>query len=356
MVVHPIRQSFSCARPDVSNDFQSDGSIKQNNLLNHTHTGNAGFLFIVLLAIGATSVSATNYAKFNLLKDDRAAGRLVFPPTTLAQKEVILSNVENALAIWASYDSKKAKYGSAADPFPTIKDLRENIKTITDEELQLGLTDAFAMIRDQHTRWTNMAPYSCFYATTEVEFTFIEGDADITKNPTVVVTSTAKHPILRPSLGRITPRSKLEMNCLQSMDCPLLGGSSRTSSNMVLVPMNLVDSALLLNILLRYMGKSTVCRVKTLSISSSNPELTPEQLYCQCPYVSGRDEECWDLGSKLYKSLPSRTLPGTPEASLPVSAKQPGHSHESDTAHLSPRVTKWIVPRIPKERLLWEDV
>ncbi|KAH6586038.1 hypothetical protein BASA61_006627, partial [Batrachochytrium salamandrivorans] len=53
---------------------------------------------IVLLAIGAASVSATNYAKFNLLKNDRAAGRLVFPPTTLEQKEVILSNVENALA------------------------------------------------------------------------------------------------------------------------------------------------------------------------------------------------------------------------------------------------------------------
>ncbi|KAH6582079.1 hypothetical protein BASA60_002162 [Batrachochytrium salamandrivorans] len=53
---------------------------------------------IVLLAIGATSVSATNYGKFNLLKNDRAAGHLVFPPTTLEQKEIILSNVENALA------------------------------------------------------------------------------------------------------------------------------------------------------------------------------------------------------------------------------------------------------------------
>ncbi|KAH6581253.1 hypothetical protein BASA60_002530 [Batrachochytrium salamandrivorans] len=56
----------------------------------------------------------------------------------LPKREVILSNVENALAIWASYDSKKAKYGPAADPFPIVKKLRENIKTITDEELQLG--------------------------------------------------------------------------------------------------------------------------------------------------------------------------------------------------------------------------
>ncbi|KAH6578677.1 hypothetical protein BASA61_000142 [Batrachochytrium salamandrivorans] len=71
-------------------------------------------------------------------------------------------------------------------PIPYVKKLRENIKTVTDEELQLGLTDAFVMIRDKHTRWTNMAPYGCFYATTGCDFYF-------------------KHPDLRPSLGRITP-------------------------------------------------------------------------------------------------------------------------------------------------------
>ncbi|KAH9253105.1 hypothetical protein BASA81_008939 [Batrachochytrium salamandrivorans] len=138
---------------------------------------------ITLLAISFASVSADNYAKFNLLKDDRASGRLVFPLTTLAQKKIILSNVENALAIWASYKSKIDHYGPAADPFPTIKKLREIINTVSDEQLQLGITDAFIMARDRHTRWTNMAPYGCFYATTGVRFTFIEGDADIAKNP-----------------------------------------------------------------------------------------------------------------------------------------------------------------------------
>ncbi|KAH9248618.1 hypothetical protein BASA81_013732 [Batrachochytrium salamandrivorans] len=106
---------------------------------------------------------------------------------------------------------------SRADPFPIVKDLRENIKTITDKELQLGLTDAFAMTRDQHTRWTNIAPYGCFYATTEIEFTFIEGDADDTKNPTVVVTSTSEHPDIRPLFGEDYYKSELEMNFLQSM-------------------------------------------------------------------------------------------------------------------------------------------
>ncbi|KAH6588447.1 hypothetical protein BASA50_010728 [Batrachochytrium salamandrivorans] len=97
------------------------------------------FSVIALLVIGSTSVSATNYAKYNLLKDDRAAGRFVFIPTTLEQKEIILSNVKNALAVWASYDSKKAKYGSAADPFPIVEKLHENIDTVSDKDSSLDL-------------------------------------------------------------------------------------------------------------------------------------------------------------------------------------------------------------------------
>ncbi|KAH9246935.1 hypothetical protein BASA81_015479 [Batrachochytrium salamandrivorans] len=147
---------------------------------------------IALLAISVTFVSASNYDTYNLLKDDCAAGRLVLPPTTLSQREVILSNVKNALTVWASYDSKISNYDSAADSFPIVKNLCENIDTVTDEGLHLGITDAFAMIRDKHTLWTNTAPYGCFYATTEVEFSFIEGDADIINKPTVVVVSTAE--------------------------------------------------------------------------------------------------------------------------------------------------------------------
>ncbi|KAH6581535.1 hypothetical protein BASA60_002367 [Batrachochytrium salamandrivorans] len=83
--------------------------------------------------------------KYNLLKDDRAAGRLVFIPTTLAQKEVILSNVENTLTVWVNYDSKIAHYSRLPTHSLSSRNCAENIKTITDEELQLGLTDAFVM-------------------------------------------------------------------------------------------------------------------------------------------------------------------------------------------------------------------
>ncbi|KAH9263993.1 hypothetical protein BASA83_012575 [Batrachochytrium salamandrivorans] len=140
---------------------------------------------ITLLAISFASVSADNYAKFNLLKDDRASGRLVFPLTTLAQKKIILSNVENALAVSIVLVGEEERYGPAiiqdrplwpgCRPIPYHQETARDINTVSDEQLQLGITDAFIMARDRHTRWTNMAPYGCFYATTGVRFTFIEG-------------------------------------------------------------------------------------------------------------------------------------------------------------------------------------
>ncbi|KAH6560501.1 hypothetical protein BASA60_000239 [Batrachochytrium salamandrivorans] len=144
---------------------------------------------VALLATAAVSVSAANYTNYNLLKDDRAAGRLVFIPSTPAEKNLILTNAENILTAWVNYDSKITNYGSAADPFPIIKNLRKNIGTITDEDLQLQLTDAFVMIRDQHTRWFKTGPYRCFAATTGLTYGFIEGDVDIRNKPTVVVTA-----------------------------------------------------------------------------------------------------------------------------------------------------------------------
>ncbi|KAH9268073.1 hypothetical protein BASA83_009580 [Batrachochytrium salamandrivorans] len=304
---------------------------------------------IVILTIIATSVSADNYKQYNLLKDDRAAGRFVFPPTTLSQKEVILSNVENALAIWASYDSKKAKYGSAADPFPIVKKLRENIKTVSDEELQLDLTDAFAMIRDHHTSWINMAPYSCFYATTSVEFTFIEGDADIIKNPTVVVTSTSTSSDLLALFGE-------DYSKIQAGD-ELLAINGLSFVNWF--EQNKFKYGFGAN---EFGGQRTALEYLTMIYGAINrlpsedsiafkfkSRANPEIIYTvNVPYVSGHDEDCWELGSKLYKSLPSRTIPGTPEASLPVSAEQPRHNHESDTPLLSTEGHKMDSPEDSK--------
>ncbi|KAH9264508.1 hypothetical protein BASA83_012041 [Batrachochytrium salamandrivorans] len=304
---------------------------------------------IALLTIGSTFVSADNYITYNLLKNDRAAGRLIFIPTSLEQKEIILSNVESTLAIWVNYDSKKAKYGSAADPFPTIKKLRETINTVTDKELQLGLTDAFIMTRDRHTRWTTMAPYSCFYATTGVTFTFIEGDADIINKPTVVVTSTSKSSKIRLLFGKDYSKIKagdelLAINGLSFVEWFeknkfISGAGANDFGGQRTAP----------DYLTTIYGKHNRLPSDDFITFQFKSHANPEIIYTvDVPYVSGRNEKCWKLGSKLYKSLPSKTLPGTPATGLPV-AQSSLDTITSQTPHISPpRVTKWIVPRVPK--------
>ncbi|KAH6580979.1 hypothetical protein BASA61_009303 [Batrachochytrium salamandrivorans] len=296
---------------------------------------------IALLAIGSTSVSAYNYITYNLLKDDRGAGRLVFPLTTLAQKEVILSNVENAFAIWANYDSKISNYKSAADPFPTIKKLRENIKTVSDEELQLGITDAFIMARDRHTGWTNMAPYSCFHATTGVTFAFIEGDVDIVDKPTVVVTSTSKSSILLSLFGKDYSKIKAGDELLAINGLSFVKWFKQNQFKSGGGANDFGGQRTALDYLTTIYGKFNRLPSKDSITFQFKSRANPQNSYTvTVPYVSGCNQDCWELGSKLYKSLPSKILPGTPVTRLPVSAKQPGHNHKSDTAHLSPKDPK----------------
>ncbi|KAH6595693.1 hypothetical protein BASA50_005648 [Batrachochytrium salamandrivorans] len=293
---------------------------------------------IALLAISATSVSASDYATYNLLKDDRDAGRLVFPPTTLDQREVILSNVDNAFTMWANYDSKILNYGPASDPFPTIKNLRKNIETITDEDLQLGLTDAFTMIRDHHTRWINVAPYSCFYSTTGVRFSFIEGDVDIAKNPTVVVTSTSTNPEVRSLFGKGFSKIQagdqlLAVNGLSFVDWFeqnkfTSGGGANEFGG---------QRSALRFLSTRYGETNRLPSEDSITFKFKS-RTNPQNSYTvKIPYVSGHDEECWGFGSNLYKNLTGITLPGTPPMSWPFSAEHLENNHESNATHLSSR-------------------
>ncbi|KAH6582253.1 hypothetical protein BASA60_002015 [Batrachochytrium salamandrivorans] len=253
---------------------------------------------VALLAISATSVSASDYATFNLLKDDRDAGRLVFPPTTLAQREVILSNIESTFTAWANYDSKILNYGPASDPFPTIKNLRKNIETITDEDLQLGLTDAFTMIRDHHTRWINSVP------SLAEDFSKIQaGDQLLAVNGLSFVDWFEQNQFTsggganefggqRSALRFLSTRYG-EINRLPSEDSITFQFRSRTN---------------------------------------------PQNSYTvNVPYVSGHDDECWGFGSNLYKNLTGITLPGTPPMSWPFSAEHLENNHESNATHLSSR-------------------
>ncbi|KAH9264304.1 hypothetical protein BASA83_012196, partial [Batrachochytrium salamandrivorans] len=315
------------------------------------------FSVIVLLAISATSVSATNYAKYNLLSDDRAAGRLVFIPTTLAQKEIILSNVENALAIWASYDSKKAKYKSAADPFPIVEKLRKNIEKVTEEELQLGLTDAFVRIRDKHTRWANTAPYGCFYATTKVTFTFIEGDADIINKPTVVVTSTAESFELLALFGEDYSKIQAGDELLAIDGLSFVDWFKQNQFTSGAGANDFGGQRAALRYLTTIYGKNNRLPSEDFIKFQFKSRAIPHNSYTvNVPYVSGHNEECWDLGSNLYKSITSKTLPGTPETSLPVSAEQSGDNQESDITYLSPETHEINNPENSEREVAMEQM
>ncbi|KAH6600231.1 hypothetical protein BASA61_002335 [Batrachochytrium salamandrivorans] len=99
---------------------------------------------IVALLATAPCLSRLPTMAHQPAQGDRAAGRLVFLPLLL-QKKSDLTNAENILTVgMVNYDSKMTNYGSAADPFPIIKNLRKNINKVTDEELPLSLTDALS--------------------------------------------------------------------------------------------------------------------------------------------------------------------------------------------------------------------
>ncbi|EGF75808.1 hypothetical protein BATDEDRAFT_29057, partial [Batrachochytrium dendrobatidis JAM81] len=88
---------------------------------------------------------------------------------------------------WVNLESKIKHHGQQANPFPALEHIRNNIGTLTDEQLQLGLLDAFARARDVHTAMTLAGPYSCFFVTIGVYFQFIDGPGNMIKNPTIVV-------------------------------------------------------------------------------------------------------------------------------------------------------------------------
>ncbi|KAH9263784.1 hypothetical protein BASA83_012819 [Batrachochytrium salamandrivorans] len=202
---------------------------------------------IALLTIGSTSVLAVNYAKFNLLKDDRDAGRFVFIPTTLEQKEVILSNVENALI--CDVYCQTPRY-----PCPFGEDY---------SKIQAG--DELLAING---------------------LSFVEW---FEKNKFISGAGANDFGGYRAALKYLTT---------------IYGAINRLPSDDFI----------------NFQFKS-----------HANPEI----IYTvNVPYVSGRNEKCWKLGSKLYKSITGTTLLGTPATGLLVNAEQSGHNHKSDTAHL----------------------
>ncbi|KAH9265648.1 hypothetical protein BASA83_011049 [Batrachochytrium salamandrivorans] len=93
-------------------------------------------------ATSSPTSEADPYPNLNLLKVDRDAGRLTYIPHTVEQKNIVLTNIENALRLWVNYDSKLKNHGAVTDPFPKIKRLRDNISTISNDEFFSSIRNA----------------------------------------------------------------------------------------------------------------------------------------------------------------------------------------------------------------------
>ncbi|KAH6576034.1 hypothetical protein BASA60_004694 [Batrachochytrium salamandrivorans] len=308
------------------------------------------FSIVALLATAAASVPAANYTTFNLLRDDRAAGRLVFLPTTFEEKDLILTNAENILTAWVNYDSKIVNYGLSADPFPIIKSLRKNINKVTDEELQLSLTDAFVKIRDQHTRWFNTAPYRCFFATTGLTYGFIEGDADIAQKPTVVVTDIANIPELLDLFGKDYAKIQLgdelhtinglsfvewfKQNQFKAGDGANDYGGQRTALDYIGTIYGAVNRLPTVDsITLQFKSRTYHKRVYSVTV----------------PYVTGHSAACWGLSSTLYQKLTNVTLPGIAPPPTPPPKNNTTHLSGAKAAQRQSNTIKAL--KYPKARL-----
>ncbi|KAH9263288.1 hypothetical protein BASA83_013343 [Batrachochytrium salamandrivorans] len=194
-----------------------------------------------------------------------------------------------------------------------------------------------------------MAPYGCFYATTEVEFAFIEGDADIINKPTVVVTSTSEHPELLALFGKDYSKIEAGDELLAINGLSFIDWFQQNKFKYGFGANEFGGQRSALDYLTAISGEINRLPSEDFITFQFKSHDNPQNSYTvTVPYVSIHDDECWNIGSNLYKSITSITLPGTPETCLPVSTEQPGHNHKSDTPHLPSKGYKMDSPENPK--------
>nr|KAJ3416727.1 hypothetical protein HK105_001188 [Polyrhizophydium stewartii] len=295
---------------------------------------------VLALASAASAQIPLTYTK---LADERKSGRMVFLQMTPEQKNTVLTNAETLLTYtWVNYESKLRNYPDhAADPFPVLKKLRANIKTITDEELQLGLTDAFVQIRDLHTRFFKTGPYRCFAATNGLSFELVEGLADIVNSPKVVVSAKSTVPALVALTGddyaRVNIGDELvsidgksfakwfeENQYISGDGANTFGGHRRAIDFLGYVP-------------------GSVNRLPTKDSITfqfrDNTKAYGKVYTVTLPYIAARNDFCWPAMSALYNKLTNTTLPGTPNTAKFAPAK------------LSPEMTAFRAKFIEKNPL-----
>ncbi|OAJ39516.1 hypothetical protein BDEG_23355 [Batrachochytrium dendrobatidis JEL423] len=105
------------------------------------------------------------------------------------------------LMVSPNIESKIEYYGTEANPFPSIKNLRSQLNTISDTELQLQITDIINRVKDCHVRYFKPGPYGCINAMTGLKFRYVDADTSSSADFKVVVISATTDSNLLALLG-----------------------------------------------------------------------------------------------------------------------------------------------------------
>ncbi|EGF80421.1 hypothetical protein BATDEDRAFT_24985 [Batrachochytrium dendrobatidis JAM81] len=262
----------------------------------------------------------SKWSDYRPIKLDRDAGVLTFFPYTPEQRDTFVSNAENIFKAschaWVNFDSKIKHHGQEANPFPGLKHIRDNIGTLTDKQLQLGLLDVFIRARDGHTSMVTAGPYSCFLATIGIDFGFVDGPGDVIKDPTIIVKEPVNEKILKQlsntTYSQINVGDQLlSINGLNFYNWQIknrnaIGGYSEASSQRQ--GLEYLTS--------RSGSHAPLPDEDSIKLKFKSRNGTIYEV--DAPYMSAYRRTCWEYSSQLYKNLTGVTLSMDPHNTAAV--------------------------------------
>ncbi|KAJ8327814.1 hypothetical protein O5D80_004145 [Batrachochytrium dendrobatidis] len=207
---------------------------------------------------------------------------------------------------WVNFESKMKYHGQEANPYPALEHIQNNIETLTDEQIQLGLLDVFAQTRDAHTVMSLAGPYSCFYITIGIYFEFIDGPGDMIQDPTIVVSQPVDREIL--NLLRNTAYNQINVgDQLLSINGLTFYNWKNKHRNVIGGSTEAHNQRLALKYLsFRYGHLTPLPDEDSIKLKFKSRSGTIYEV--DVPYMSAYRHICWEYSSKLYTQLTGVTL------------------------------------------------
>ncbi|KAK5669444.1 hypothetical protein QVD99_003838 [Batrachochytrium dendrobatidis] len=207
---------------------------------------------------------------------------------------------------WVHFESKLKYHGQEANPYPALEHIQNNIETLTDEQIQLGLLDVFAQTRDAHTVMSLSGPYSCFYVATGISFQFIDGPGDMIQDPTIVVSQPVDREIL--NLLRNTAYNQINVgDQLLSINGLTFYNWKNKHRNVIGGSTEAHNQRLALKYLsFRYGHLTPLPDEDSIKLKFKSRSGTIYEV--DVPYMSAYQYTCWEYSSKLYTQLTGVTL------------------------------------------------